>query len=45
MVECCLRNELCAVKEHMPAVIFLLMFLKSSDNWVSVAMACHILRL
>jgi len=44
-VECCLRNELCAVKEHMPAVIFLLMFHKSCDNWVSVTTACHILRL
>ena len=37
--------ELCAVKEHMPAVIFLLMFLKSRDNWVSITMACHFPRL
>jgi len=44
-VECCLRNELCAVKEHMPTVIFLLKFLKSHDNWVSITVACHILKL
>jgi hypothetical protein len=44
-VECSLRNELCAVKEHIPAVIFLLMFLKSRDNWACVTTACHILRL